>query len=364
LFLNTNVWGFVGLIDWPTAFWQPEAGAWLAGHFYEHYRYQRDERFLRERAWPVMKGAARLWLAALRTDPRDALLVVTPSFSPEHGPFTAGAAMSQQIVHDLFTNVVEAAPRAGDPAFGDEVAAALARLDAGVRVGSWGQLQEWKADLDVSGDDHRHVSHLFALHPGRQIAVLEQPRLAHAARVSLDARGDGGTGWSKAWKINFWARLLDGDRAHRLLGELLRSSTLPNLLDSHPPFQIDGNFGAVSGVAEMLLQSQHGEVHVLPALPGAWSAGSVRGLRARGDLTVDLRWSDGEPEEVMLRAGRSGPVALRTSLFGVPNELLDEGSGAPVAVTGEGTRRVFRAEAGHRYVLRRKLHGRPTERRP
>ena len=354
LFLNTNVWGFTGLIDWPTAFWQPEAGAWLARDYYEHYRYQRDDRFLRERAWPVMKGAARVWLAGLRTDPDDELLVVSPSYSPEHGPFTAGTAMSQQIVYDLFTNVVEAAPRAGDEAFGKEVAAALARLDPGIRVGSWGQLQEWKADLDVRNDDHRHVSHLFALHPGRQISVIEQPRLARAARVSLDARGDGGTGWSKAWKINFWARLLDGDRAHKLLGEQLRSSTLPNLLDTHPPFQIDGNFGAVSGMAEMLLQSQHGEVHVLPALPGAWPAGSVQGLRARGDLTVDVCWSSGEPEEVAVRAGRSGPVALRTSLFLGPHDLLDADSGLPVAATGEATLRQFQAEAGHRYVVHRR----------
>ena len=352
LFLNTNVWGYAGLIDWPTAFWQPEAGAWLAQHYYEHYRYTRDEAFLRERAWPVMKGAAQFWLDALRTDPRDKTLVVSPSYSPEHGPFTAGAAMSQQIVFDLFINAVEAASQVGDHEFAEKLRAALGRLDPGVRVGSWGQLQEWKADLDDRNDDHRHLSHLFALHPGRQISIDKTPALARAARVSLDARGDGGTGWSKAWKINFWARLREGDRAHKLLTEQLRGSTLPNLFDTHPPFQIDGNFGATAGIAEMLLQSQHDQIHVLPALPRAWPAGSVRGLRARGDVTVDIRWSHGAAEEIVLHAGRSGPISVRSALLEGEYALIDEVSGRPVATRGSDDVRTFEAERGGRYALR------------
>jgi alpha-L-fucosidase 2 len=354
LFLNTNIWGFTGVIDWPTAFWQPEAGAWLAQHYYEHYRYARDERFLRERAWPVMKGAAEFWLSALRKDPRDGSLVVSPSYSPEHGPFSAAAAMSQQIVFDLFTNVVEVAPQLGEAAFGQQVRTALAQLDSGLRVGSWGQLQEWKADRDDRKDDHRHASQLFALHPGRQISPQKTPQFAQAARVSLDARGDGGTGWSKAWKINFWARLLDGDRAHKLLTEQLRASTLPNLFDTHPPLQIDGNFGATAGMAEMLLQSQHGEIQVLPALPRAWPAGLIKGLRARGDVTVDIRWSSGAADEVRLRTGHEGPVALRTALFIQRYSLTDAASGSEIEVTGSGDLRTFMAKQGGRYVLRRK----------
>ena len=354
LFLNTNIWGFTGLIDWPTAFWQPEAGAWLAQNYYEHYRYSRDEHFLRERAWPVMKGAAQFWLSELRTDPRDGSLVVSPSYSPEHGSFSAAAAMSQQIVIDLFTNVAEVAPRLGENALGQQIRAALARLDTGLRVGSWGQLQEWKTDLDDRSDEHRHASHLLALHPGRQISPTQTPQFAQAARVSLDARGDASTGWSKAWKINFWARLLEGNRAHKLLSEQLRTSTLPNLFDTHPPFQIDGNFGATAGITEMLLQSQQGEIHVLPALPGAWPAGSIKGVRARGDVTVDIAWSNGEADEVRLHTGQDGPITLRTDLFVQRCTFLDIATGQEISLQGTGNLRAFSAKRNGQYLLRRK----------
>ncbi|MFF5297321.1 glycoside hydrolase family 95 protein [Paractinoplanes globisporus] len=348
---ETNPYGFTGVHDWPTAFWFPEAAAWLCQHLYDHYRFTLDRRFLRDRAYPVMRDVARFWLDELVVDPRDGTLVCSPSYSPEHGDFSAGASMSQQIVFDLFTNVVEAATVLGDKRVRNEVAAALKRLDPGTRIGSWGQLQEWKGDWDDPADDHRHVSHLYALHPGRQISPAATPEFARAAEVSLRARGDGGTGWSKAWKINFWARLLDGDHAHLMLSEQLKTSTLTNLWDTHPPFQIDGNFGATSGVIEMLLQSHGDETHILPALPSVWARGRVSGLRARGDLTVDIAWEAGAAREIAVTAGQAGPVTLRNALFGSAFRLADGNSARTVAASPSGDRVSFSARPGVRYVV-------------
>ncbi|WP_420000588.1 glycosyl hydrolase family 95 catalytic domain-containing protein [Streptomyces boninensis] len=326
---ETNPYGFTGVHDWATAFWFPEAAGWLAQQLHERYRYSGDTAYLRATAYPVMKDAAAFWLDTLHTDPRDGTLVVSPSYSPEHGDFTAGAAMSQQIVHDLLSSTLAAARTLDDdPAFRTRLEKALDKLDPGLRIGSWGQLQEWKTDLDSQSDDHRHVSHLFGLHPGRQIEP--GTKWAEAAKVSLTARGDGGTGWSKAWKINFWARLRDGDHAHKMLSEQLKSSTLPNLWDTHPPFQIDGNFGATAGICELLLQSQHGPIEVLPALPSTWPDGSARGLRARGDVTVDVEWAAGKARKVVVAAGRDGALTLRSTVF----------------ASGEHT---FTARAGERY---------------
>ncbi|MEV5892822.1 glycosyl hydrolase family 95 catalytic domain-containing protein [Nonomuraea fuscirosea] len=346
---ETNPYGFTGMHDWATAFWFPEAAAWTTQHLYDSYRFTGDTGYLRDTAYPVIKGAAEFWLDFLHTDPRDGRLVASPSYSPEHGDFSAGASMSQQIVREVLTNALAAAEKLNvDAGFRAEARAALAKLDPGLRVGSWGQLQEWKSDWDARSDTHRHVSHLYALHPANQIKPGTPE--AEAAKVALTARGDGGTGWSKAWKINFWARLLDGDHAHKMLAEQLRSSTLDNLWDTHPPFQIDGNFGATSGIAEMLVQSQHDVVHVLPALPSTWKTGSVTGLRARGNVTVDATWKGGAPDTVTVRPGRTGPLRVRSPFIAGRYRVLDE-RGHEVEPRRDGDTLTWNARAGQAYTI-------------
>jgi alpha-L-fucosidase 2 len=347
---ETNPYGYTGVHDWPSAFWLPEANGWLASQVYDLYRFSKDSAFLRDRAYPLLKGAAEFWLASLRTDPRDAKLIVTPTYSPEHGSFTAGDAMAEQIVWGLFTDTLAAAKELNtDTALQGQLTAALGKLDPGLRIGSWGQLQEWKADLDDPTDQHRHVSHLYALHPGNQISPVATPQYAQAAKISLNARGDGGTGWSKAWKINFWARLLDGDRAQTMLAEQLKGSTLPNLFDTHPPFQIDGNFGATSGMTEMLLQSQSGEIWMLPARPAKWQAGSVSGLKARGNVTVGASWQVNGTAQFTFAPMNSGQLAVRNPMFTGAYTLLDTTTGQNLTATRDGDRITFNAIAGHTY---------------
>ena len=329
---NTDLWRIAGPVD--GAFWGmfPNGGGWLTTHLWEHYQYTLDKDFLEE-YYPIMKGAADFYLDYMVE--KNGELLVVPSVSPEHGgrgkrsPVCAGCTMDNQIVRDVLSQALVAAKILGEDAdYQQKLAKAIGMIPL-MKVGQYGQLQEWREDLDDPRDEHRHISHLYGLYPSNQISPYTTPDLWKAAGVTLQQRGDQATGWSLGWKTNFWARMLDGNHAFKIISNMLRllpnegrereypdGRTFPNLFDAHPPFQIDGNFGVTAGIAEMLMQSdpitaEHPAIHLLPALPDAWGEGSVSGLKARGGYEVSLAWKNGILTKATLKAQKDGTLRLR-----------------------------------------------------
>lgn len=360
---SSNIWAESGLFGaWTPAIFWPTGGAWLALHLWEHYRYNLTEAFLRERAYPVLKEASLFFLDFLVFD-ENGYLVTSPSLSPENsyvnetgqaGALCSGPSMDSQIIYAVFTACIEAAEILGlDEEWIERWTGARAKLPK-PKVGRHGQIMEWAVDYEEHEPGHRHISHLFALHPGEQIVPYKMPELGAAARRTLERRlqhGGGHTGWSQAWIANFWARLGDGDKAHGSLRELLVKAVHPNLFGDHPPFQIDANFGGAAAIQEMLLQSHGGEIRLLPALPAAWSSGSVAGLRARGGFVINIRWQAGELEAAEIYSTSTRDCTL----YSKERLAIYDAKHVPVTMASlhfeQGYRYTFAAEPGHTYLI-------------
>lgn len=310
--ISGNIFGFTAPLEGMDMSWNynPMAASWLATHLWDYYDYTRDTDFLRTTAYPLMKGCALFTEDFLWRKP-DGTLTAAPSTSPEHGPVDEGTTFTHAVAREILMRCIQAARTLRiDETDAARWEAILAQM-APYKVGRYGQLMEWSRDIDDPKDEHRHVNHLFGLHPGHTVSPLTTPELAQAARVVLEHRGDGATGWSMGWKLNQWARLHDGNHSYTLYGNLLKNGTADNLWDVHPPFQIDGNFGGTAGVTEMLLQSHAGCIHLLPSLPDAWQEGSITGLRARGNFGVDIYWKGGRLQRAIVSSDSGEPCTLR-----------------------------------------------------